>query len=724
MNHAARSLAPLLLVASLAACGGPSTGVEHGGSGASAPEVTDETFHEIERAYWSMDPDDPARIVYRDALVAHLSQRSDAILARGDYDTVVEHLARLTELLRPEDLAAGSVPEGVAPLAEWVVEHGSPRGDEGRVMGALLLLAELGRDPEARRAERERIAEWGRGARSGIENPIERYGDLIRVWEQHEQIAPAPEVLDTLARLYVEQRDALVGAFGPEGQGSRAPGRLSFQQLRLAPLLVQRAPLDVAAVYLRHGDLSQAIEHVRRMGDESGVEWRLLQVLERAQESGGQGAQALEELAQGFAQARPAISESICHLGVRRFPEDPRFPLCLARVAIEQDEGGVATSWYAEAVRLAPDDREVYDEALGRLDEMMEAGLFEADVSQSRSIGRHALHILEERRARWPDEPISVTREELLLQLGRAEMSAGNVAEARERLTASLQASETREGHIALGLLLERTASAEEAARHYRRALDMVTAEGAEGAAERAELLEHLGDAFRQAGDARQAERMYRQGLRLWGDLLEQVQGPRRSVVLVRRGVLHSRLGDAPAAEEAFAAAMEAAPSWREPYAAILAHLVVSQPNLELAQRVLRRATYQLTLEPEWRVYFALWVQSIAGRASAEPEGEVSLLLRDMARGDDWSARLAAYGRQELSYAELREAASNVGERAEAAFYEGARRLGSGDVAGARTLFEEVLETGMVSFYEYAMAQELLRDLPGGDPEVAAEATP
>jgi tetratricopeptide (TPR) repeat protein len=723
MQHAPRSLVSVLILL-LAGCGGPATGVEHGGTAARPPDVTDETFHEVQRAFFRMDPEDPARLAYRDALIQHLSQRSEAILEAGDYDAVVEHLARISALMRPEDVAEDRVPEEVAPLARWIVEHGAPRGDEGRVMGALLLLAAVGEEPEARREERARIAEWGRGARAHIDNPIERFGDLIRVWEQQEQIAPAPEVLDRLARLYVEQRDALVTAFGPEGQGARTPGRLSFQQLRMAPLLVQRAPLDVAAVFLRHGDLEQAIEHVRRMGDESGVEWQLAQILERAQRDDGEGAEALGELAQGFMQARPSISGAICRLGTRRFPEDPRFALCLARVAIEGDEPGLATSWYAEAVRLAPDERAVYDEALGRLEEMLEQGIFEIDVAQSRAMARHALQILERRNARWPDSAASVSREELLLQLGRAEMSAGFVREAREALMASLEARETREGHVQLGLLLERMGRPSEAARHYRQALDGITEEGPEGSAARAELLEHLGDAFRQAGEPRQAARMYRQSLGLWDDLLERVRGPRRSVVEVRRGVLHSRLGDARAAEEAFADAMEAAPGWREPYAAILAHLVVSAPNVPLAQRVLRRATYQLTLEPQWKVYFALWVQSIAARASTEPEGEVGALLRDLASGEGWSARLAAFGRQELSYPELLEQASNRGERAEAAFYEGARRLGSGDVAGARQLFEEVLETGMVNFYEYAMAQELLNELPDPAGEVAEQATP
>lgn len=714
----------LVVVAVLwvAGCGGPSSGVEHGGS-ANPPEITAESFHTAQRTYWRMAPDDPHRRAWRDALIGYLGERSEAVLETGDYDEVVQHTASMAELLHPSDFTDGAIPEPLGPLARWIIEHGSPRGDEGRVMAAHLLLQLMAEGEASHAEERRRIAEWGRTARAPISNPIERYGSLIQVWEQHEQLAPAPEVLEMLARLYVEQRDGLLAAFGPEGQGT-APGRLSFQHLRLAPLLVQRAPLDVAAVYLRHGDLERAIESVRRMGDQSGVEAQLIRLLERAREDNAGGAEALAELSQGFARARPNVSAAICRVGARRFESDPRFPLCLARAAMEEDEPGAAVAWYEEAVRLAPEERRVYDEALGQLDEMIEQGLLASDIAQARSIGNHALTILEERDRRWPqaadasDGGERVRRESLLLHLGQAEMNTGHVDRARQRLEASLEARETADAHRLLGLLLERTGDADQAAVHYRAALDATTDQQA-----RARLQEQLGDAFRHAGQPRQAQRMYRQALSTWEAIVgtgdRRIGGPRRAVAEIRRGILLSRLGERAASVEAFGRAMDAAPTFREAYAEILSHLVVSDPNLELAQTVLRRAQYQLTLETEWKVYFALWVQAIAGRASAETERDVQLLLRELSGGESWSNRLAAFGRSRLEYPQLRDLARDRGQRTEADFYEGARLLGAGDVAGARRLFERVLESHMVSFFEYAMAQELLAQLPEGSGEVA-----
>ena len=63
----------------------------------------------------------------------------------------------------------------------------------------------------------------------------------------------------------------------------------------------------------------------------------------------------------------------------------------------------------------------------------------------------------------------------------------------------------------------------------------------------------------------------------------------------------------------AFEQAMELAPDMRETYATILAYLAVSEPDSRFAHRVFRSALNQLSLEPEWKVYFALWLRMIAG---------------------------------------------------------------------------------------------------------------
>jgi hypothetical protein len=52
--------------------------------------------------------------------------------------------------------------------------------------------------------------------------------------------------------------------------------------------------------------------------------------------------------------------------------------------------------------------------------------------------------------------------------------------------------------------------------------------------------------------------------------------------------------------------------------------------------------------------------------------------------------------------------ASSIGEETEALYYEGSRLFIAGDRQAARDQFQRVLDTKMVSFFEYEMARKLI----------------
>lgn len=169
----------------------------------------------------------------------------------------------------------------------------------------------------------------------------------------------------------------------------------------------------------------------------------------------------------------------------------------------------------------------------------------------------------------------------------------------------------------------------------------------------------------------------------------------------------------------AFQAAMAAAPRWRETYASILSHAVISEPDLQFASLVWRRAQLQLQLPPEWKVYFTLWIDIIAVRAGSKPLPQASELLHRLGQSPTWWGNLAKFGAGELEYSALLASSTSLGEKTEAYFYEGTRRMTIGDRAGASEQFQRVLDTEMVSFFEYEMARGLLRTIgvqkQGGD---------
>jgi tetratricopeptide (TPR) repeat protein len=642
--------------------------------------ITEATLDEGLRRFAVMRPDAPERQALRERLVAYILSRGPADDASDPYEALVEHLATVTSLYSPEEIAQGELPPALGATAERLIALGSPRGDEGRVLSGLLVLSTTRpKDKESRELYR-RIKEWGFEARAAFSSPMERFeGGLIEVWEEHARLTPTPEVLRALTRVYVDQRDPTTA-------------------------------MSVVAVYLRHGDVAQALTQLEQLGTGSGIEERLAEALQVAREQDAEGSSALLWLASKYGEAgRLDVSRALCVLGLRDDPNDARFYRFLAQIAAREADFAGAMGWYAEAVRLQPEERRLYDEILEVLSSLMEQGLFGADTAQTRQIAARASDILEERQKRWPDAPSPVKAEELFLTIAIAEMNAGNALEAEARLRQSLSARPTVSGFLQLGLLLERLQRGAEAADVYQKALRELPPSGIEADARRAEILERLGDTLRMQGKPVEATQAYQQGLALWDQNLARAKGQRSGLLHLRRGVLLGRLARRGDAVSAFERALEQSPEMRETYTTILAYLAVHDPDGALAHRVFRAARNQLSLDPEWKVYFALWLRLIAGRSGGGVDAEVLELLEDAAQGNDWWAHLARFAAGKLDYDGLIKAAGDdVGQRTEAFFYEGARRLGTGDKAGARQMFEQVLAGHMVNFYEFAMAQELL----------------
>ena len=511
---------------------------------------------ELLRAYHGLSLDDPTRRVLRTRLLAFYA-RTAGDLDIVELDVVAERLEAMTDLFLPAELSDGDELAPLEPIARALVRRGNPRGDEARVLSGLMVLR--GRGQSRARSEYRLVAEWGREARSHLPTGMQRYTELIDVWERHASLTPAPSVLDTLARLHVKRRDSVMQAVqdGPQ----------MLLQLGSLPTQVRRvAPLDVAGVYLRVGDLDSARERVRAMGADGETESQLLAVLQKAEDGDDEeAAEALIELAEAYREVKPLVARGVCRLGLRRFPSDPRFPTCLARVAAANSDVDDATAWYAQAIDLAPGLRPLYDEALTQLDDLLEHGTLTRDADAARHLAARAERLLDERQRRWPATPAPIARGRIELLVGAAEMQAGNADEAQRRLEASVADRETSGALVQLGTLEQRRGQHDAATRHFRRALDL-----ANNPIQRAEILEHLGEAFGDAGNADQSERMYRQALQIWDRTATELGSQEEARLLmarlqVRRGVLLDRLGERTTALQAFRSALAAGPAFTKP---------------------------------------------------------------------------------------------------------------------------------------------------------------
>jgi len=664
--------------------------------------ITDASYPDAVRSFERLPTQAKERADLRDRLAAHWVQKADTAISADKYGDVVNALSEISVLYAPHEWGSGAISGGLERSAQYLVKKGSPRGDEARVLSGLLILKLLHSDRPEHSEQYAQLVHWGFDSRSDMSGPLERFEGLVEAWEEHARLTPTPDVLATLVKLYVERRDALVKLF----QSSEEQVPLSASVFQG----VQRTALNVAAVFLRYGDTASALSQVRALGLSGGLEERLADMLEATRDEGNTGAGALLDLSRAFMEiGRNDVARGLCVEGLRSRREDPRFPQCLARIAATESDFGGALAWYADAIALVPEERALYDEILEVLNGLIEQGTFSANAASTRALAIRATEILKERMRRWPDTPPPVSPEELYAAIGMLEMNAGGAKQAEEYFRESLQRRATAPAALQYGLLLERTGRAREALDQYRAALALLPANEPEIDRQRAELHEHIADAERLAGLREEAQKSYEQALALWDGMLPSLKQRRGGSAQLRRGVVLGRLARFEEAKEAFERAMDAAPSARETYATILAFLVVSAPDANFGQYVFRTAKNQLGLEPEWRVYFALWLRMIAGRSGQTIDGEITGALDAPPGAEGWWAKLARFGAGRLNYDALLEETTGVGERAEAYFYEGGRRLAQGDEAGARQMFAKVIETQMVNFYEYAMAQELLR---------------
>jgi tetratricopeptide (TPR) repeat protein len=700
----------LLLLAAAVGCGAHGGKLPKPGTALAVPDELDARgFADLSRAYRKLDPEDSQRAAVRARLVRYLLKDAEHAQAAGEYDATVEKLAKIAQLYRPEELKQGLLPE-LLPVATYLRKEGEKRGDEARVLSALWIQSALRPDDPEPREQYKLLRAFGSDARENL-GVSERFSGLIEVLDEHARLTPAPEVLATLADLYVERRARLLSrGRGDEGLVPSRPAEITLQEYRERSTVVHRAPFDVAAVYLVHAQFHNAAARLRKLETVDGLEPRLRALVEAVADDKAEAAEALLALYVSYAEFEQRdVARALCTYAVRHFPKDARFPRCLGSLAAVEDDYSEAIANYADAIELAPDERALYDEALEVLANLMRGEMFDNDPSDTRSLASQAVTLLDERVKRWPDVPPPVALDELELAVGLAEMNAGNAQEARSHFEASLKKRETTRALVQLGQLEAKLGLHDEALAQLRKALEKTTKRDVEQTRLRAQIVETIGDVQRAMGRSDEAKTSYSEALLLWDASVRVNEDPaQRAFGHIRRGVLLSRLTRAGESLAAFEQAMQSASDNRETYAQILAHLVVSIPEPELAEAILRRAQRQLTLEPEWRSYFSLWVKAVSGRAEQPAPPEIEHQLVRLSRSDAWWGYLARFGAGLIDYAELTRLAKTRGERTEADFYEGVRRVSAGDIAGARSLLQKVLDSMMVGFYEFQMAQELL----------------
>ncbi len=653
----------------------------------------------FEKTLFVLPVDHPGRLPLRDRL-AESYARSFGKIEKGKDKKRLKIFESALALHDPVDFKPDRVAPSLVPMAKWMVARYEVLGDEALVLAGLRYLM-LAQPAVVEHEQQYRdLSEWSVSVREAIEDDMDRYSSLGRLYLQIVQLVPERETVDLLADLLIRRHKAFLAHLDRmEREGAGMPPFL----LRM---LLQEGGMgkDMIQIYFLVGDPLAALDKLKGMGREAGVGEEHIELLEDLAEGDDEG-EAYFALAGLLGQGNPRAALRACMAARDQNREDPRYPLCIGRAFERMGRPSSAVDYYLEAARTTP-----VQEVLAQSMEMVREALFEihrleqekeaaAAIATADQLVDHALDVDESR-----GETVSMTAAALLFTCGVVEFDDGMIDSALAHF------DRARKVWPDLTWALEKSAEISQMRGRHSEAVEMLSVAIKEMATHvpdpfwQAKLLEVRGNSYRALGDDKAATSDYREALVQWG--LADIPEEQEPDAALRMGILHDRLGELPESTASFRRAIRLDPDRRSTYADLLSFLVI-QKRMDDAAEFYMLAFNQDRIEAMWKIYYALWVDGLSRRMGKGPFELASGYLAQSG-GDTWQDDLARHYSGRLDDVKLRKKITNKGQEVEADFYTALKLLGDGKRADALPLLKKVVESDLMGFFEYKMAREML----------------
>lgn len=683
-------------------------------------QVTESTFLEMARRLRAAPATARGRDELRNRLIQYLERRFDEAMSRRDSNDAWFQFAEALSLYQGQELQRGRMAPSLGPMAEALLEVYEPRGDEGKVLVALLVLSLTSDDPTQYAARYQDVSRWSHEARRAMPSDTERVFGLVRIYEEVTMFVAAQEPVETLTELYLERHRLLQGAFtGPPDLAAllSPTGRGDLQHLLSAR---GQTVADIVTLYLRAGRTQDARRAVGQLGNLMGHDRDLIQAT-RNLDADRRRAEALVFLASNLGREHPDVALQLCHQGHREFADDERFCMCLAELYRHFDDVEGAFEYYEAALEAAPNP-ENYEQILRYMTEQLEAALNQEDSRSARETFARAERVLDGFTQHHPNLDPPVRRDQLTFLIGMGEYNSGNIDAAVARFEASNATHPNRAALLQLGLVAERRGQAEQAIRHYRAALDLHEG-GANGEnpLDRAIVLTHLADAYVLGRRRDRAETLYQEALEMLRVAATALPPEADPEILIERGIVLHRLGRADEGNVELRRALTVAPQRRATYGRLLS-FYIGHGMVEESIDVYRMAFNHSDMDRTWKIYYSMWLSGLQQRLGHDPD-PIAVRFLESIEGEEWIDLLGRFFVGNESFEDLLARAETRGHRAEAYYYEAVRQLSQGNRQRADQLLQQVLDTNMLGYYEYEFSlllQSELASSPAAQPAVSA----
>ncbi len=738
--------------------------------------ATEEDFFEAKLLYQALPEgaDEQARLRLKllDYLLDPIARLNAEQLRRNpgmlgsedDFDRLQDSFRDALELISPGSLwVAGGPPladrerQLLSDSAKLLVGAYSPRGNEPPVALALFVLQSI--DPTNREwpARLDQLLSWvdsGAQISPGQQGP-RRLATLADILESAAAVWPAPALLDRLSNLAVGRQDKVTGILRrPIGTGEGARNLLS--ELLLDTESLSAMSVAAASTYLRCGQIAKAGQVAASFSDKTGDDPEFRQLVAAAL-APAKPADYLalarrflprNSLLRGTSTDRidPAAAMGVLRQGLSTYPDDPDLLLVASRVARMLSQPLLSLRLLDETTAALASRKAGVDTLSDLAAERMELSFLrlkmrmdpdriaqaEVEASQLRAQLADARNRFGAARFKFDEAEIDYLLAGGLVDAGQIEKAAPLLERANRDGDAGVDA--TRQ----LANLSIKRGDPQQAITILRQAIDSRehnapaedTIPYVEG---QAKLSFVLGNAYEIAADLDDARKAWAGAAHGWERLmLEQLRRKNlasSTEATIEVGRLYYLLGRREEGLRKLDEAIAQDEDRDQSYLDSIAFLV-QRGEAEAALDIYRRAMARpgRSVSEYVKVYASLWILDLTRRSANAPDAGAMAYLRAIAgrkvllrppRAALWYTELARYATGQIDYAALLAKADTTGKRAEAYFYEAMRRLSNGHSDEAHALWSKVVETKMMSFFEFEMASRYLRTGAPARPEGA-----
>jgi len=686
-------------------------------------------------------PDSPRRRALRRSLQRYIVARLPGELRAGQGVTgfaLFLDLATLYGDYAPAGVSRLPADErlALAAAARRVLGIFARRGGAQESLSALAVLASVGGNTRAAERRFLGIVHWIGELEDPLFGRVKRFMDPIGAVNKVYRRWPSPFVRRSLRVLLAKQFTTLrpllqlpeVPSVRSVKQAISAVREYGWQRVRLLILARDDALLKGALVKVQSNVYGDA--HLAKL---------LASALEPQP-----GPAALITLAEAMAGKWPDAARALCQRAVHRHPSNANAHYCLGQLALAADHTLVALTHFEAAIRLNPGYREAWDiYAATYLDRLMSL-LGQERLEQVRKEVLFLESVHRAAAAWWVDQPLKTSLADVYFMLGRGLYNEGQIGEAVITLRKALKIQPTPQVQSQLAEIafwrgrysvsigrLDAVLKNLKGSFGWRAYWEFRSAPLKLRARRR--LARELRVQAKATPDRRAADRLRREAktedaravllqsraLRSGQFLLSALRSPKlQAEVLVIVGQMLHESGRPRLALRSFAAALDRAPERSGTYVDVISFLVMRgyfNEALDAYHRALARSEISVYL----KAYCTFWILDLGRRVKVDPErlGLAEVFLKHL-RGKEWYHQLARFHLGKASFAQLASKAKTKGQRAELDFYQSMRLVQKGQVAQARRLWQKIVDSEMMAFFEYKMVRRYLsRGAPTGRPK-------